>query len=249
MIRSKIAIVMFSAAALCVCAVAVTNSATADTQKGTIWEECLKNPTNKTVTQYTDATCATAGNGGYYWSPTTTIHLKKLKNTAKSPTVLKATIAGVTVEIQCTTDSGEGEAEETVVEESPEIRIAELALTYEECSVTKPAGKGCTVAGGTFTTGSLVGETVPGATKIKYVPASGTTIATITIEGASCPVKGAKPLTGSETAVYEAEGAEEEFTEASGSELKLAGQAATLTGDKYKWCTSDTGILGRLVQH
>ena len=60
-------------------------------------------------------------------------------------------------------------------------------ITFEEVTVTAPAGKGCTVKANSFTTRELETTTAAQGAFMKFSPVAAP-IATFTIEGAACPV-------------------------------------------------------------
>lgn len=114
--------------------------------------------------------------------------------TASTPATLRSTIAGVEVEVRCTTAGGMGllTNEETYVKASGTIE-------YTSCTVAKPAGKGCAVKGGAITTNELALSNLgQGAGSIKLSPVSGTEFASVVIEKCSVePLNGTFPVAGS----------------------------------------------------
>jgi hypothetical protein len=160
------------------------------------------------------------------------------------PNELKATIAGIKFEITCGAMKSGDEAEtkeggkETVIDENEEEAaiIGGGFFKYTECAVANPEPTKCKVKGGGFTTVNLTGttsmasEAEEAVSLIKIGPESGTTIATITIEGCGTPgFNGAKALTGSTTGEVPAEAKSATVYEGTvGGELKLGGQQAEL---------------------
>jgi hypothetical protein len=154
-------------------------------------------------------------------------------------TKLRTTIGGVAFEITCTGWAGPGEAKNL---ESGGSSASEIVWEFSGCTVTSPAGKGCAVSAGAFSSNKL--KAASPEMGITFSPESGETIATITIEKCSTPaLNGAKALKGTAKAtVNEKTPQSQEFTSTSGSSLTFGGQTATFTG-KSHWRTEDGTVL------
>lgn len=141
--------------------------------------------------------------------------------------------------------SGNGEVENATVGEHMLIVGNAITASFEGCAVVKPVS--CSVPA-TITTRSMKSEIVTTTDKQKYVPTEGTTFVTFSVGGGaecSAALKGSKSVTGSATAVDNEATGEQEFTSTSGSELKFAGQNATVTG-KSTFDTQDgTPLVAR----
>ena len=101
------------------------------------------------------------------------------------------------VEIQCTGATGHG----TLTNKSaPTAHVeGEGIIKYTGCTVTAPSGMGCVVTGGTFTTNNLLATTEGRAAgKLHIKPATGVTLASISISG--CTIVSTVPVTGALTA-------------------------------------------------
>lgn len=120
-------------------------------------------------------------------------------NTAGETVVakLKSSIAGVEVELQAKKAVGEASGANKL---SGEEHFSEGTgkTTFTEVSVTKPAGKGCTVKGTEFTTNLLRGTSLGTGMEGKLEPAEGTKFAEFNVEGCSiAAVNGLYEVTGS----------------------------------------------------
>jgi hypothetical protein len=141
--------------------------------------------------------------------------------------LLKGKIAGVNVEIACTEEHSLGWIENSA---STGMGLGSAPLHYLSCSMLKPAGGNCKVQN------SLVGLTtrhltvVPGEeVQDEFTPETGSNLGEIVVESCSnSALNGTYPLTGSATAEIKNETSSLEFTEKSGSKLKLAANTATL---------------------
>jgi hypothetical protein len=140
--------------------------------------------------QFSDAHCVVAaeGSGGFRHIPIVSVQAYVASNgktasgtTAAQPAKLKTTVAGVEVEVECTTVSGEGSLSNSETSAS-----GTGSIKYSGCTVNKPAGKGCVVTGGSFATTTLA-LTTEGQTagNIKVSPKSGTTFTTVPLSKCS----------------------------------------------------------------
>jgi len=114
--------------------------------------------------------------------------------TAAAPSKLKGALSGVETEITCTTVGGMGS-----LSNGAAAFTASGTLEYSGCSVTKPAGKGCAVAGGAITTKELFATNEGQAENtFKITPQEGTEFASIKIESCSNEaLNNTFPVTGS----------------------------------------------------
>jgi hypothetical protein len=157
---------------------------------------------------------------------------------------LSSVISGVKFKVSCSSLEGGGT---TTALAEEEVTGTGIVLTYTGCTVSEPAEKGCQVKAGGEKNGRLKTKTLKSVTtrpeseiyKSKYVPASGSTLVSVEVNGcASETLNGTKELTGGAVSVS-SDGRKQEFTATSGSELKLGGQAATLRGG-YELKSSST---------
>lgn len=143
--------------------------------------------------QFGDAHCVNAGTGfqhvpipsGELTLATFTNVATAMATKAAAPWELRGTIAGTEVGAKCTEVSGSGSIENT----TESVANAAVTFEYAGCTVTKPAGKGCVVSGGSFTS-KAISVTTEGqeAGTLEISPESGTVLAEIKIE--SCSASG-----------------------------------------------------------
>jgi hypothetical protein len=229
--RSVIGIVVLCALALCAFGAASASAA----QRAFM---CEAN-TEAGKEQFSDAHCtkAESGSGGFKHVPiaegfsaafVASNAKTAMETKAATPSKLRSVVSGIELELECTTVSGEGSL--TNAESSVS---GTGTIGYKGCAVTKPAGKGCVVTEGGFTTTTLALTTVgQAANNVKLSPKSGTEIATVPISGCSIGALNNKyPVTGSVTST--ASGATLTSTEKGVTEqgtLTLGGQKAGLEG-------------------
>jgi hypothetical protein len=179
-----------------------------------------------TGTAYSDSGCSVKSEAGKFQLvpvPAGTA----LTFTNGGTSTLTMTIAGVKFKISCTGGSGSGSATNEEEGGTMKVRGTGGVAKFEGCSVTEPAGKGCTVPS-TISTETLKSETVE--MKDVITPALGETFTTITVSGCSTSaLNGSKSITGKASGIN-TNGMTTEFTASSGSELKFGGQNATLIG-------------------
>lgn len=189
-----------------------------------------------TVTEFANSKCTLVQTGGGWHKES--VGITKEVAAANSTTfTLASTIAGVKFKISCTGLSGSGTAEDV----GAEVLGSGIGLTFSGCTVPEPAGKLCQVKAGGEENGKIKTNTLksvatrtaeePNAYKNVFIPTTGTVFVTIEVNKCTSEaLNGAKELTGSATGISPENGMSEEFSEKSGSELKLGGQVATLTG-------------------
>ncbi|HET7444810.1 MAG TPA: hypothetical protein VFJ57_09150 [Solirubrobacterales bacterium] len=205
------------------------------------------------ATGTTAYTCVPEGNGAYFGGhclatgsvphdlkeiPVNTLTTVTATNqdtasetTAARSETIKGTISGINTEITCNEEHGEGTLENKTV--SGEMVVAgEVLWHFTICEVKAPAGKGCKVSGGTFTTSQLTSTTQGQGDGVKFAPKEGTKIADIKIEGCSvAALNNTFPLTGS--FVAQTSGATQASTHVevtTQNTLKLGGQKAGFEG-------------------
>jgi hypothetical protein len=187
-------------AVACVLAVSAFGAATAAGQS--TWQTCK--PSGAPF-GFSDAHCVNKGAGWIHevvpvggFPPTLATFTNvstAVATTASTPWKLRGTIAGVEAEVECTEVNGSGS-----IENSAETGAsASFVLENAGCTVTKPAGKGCVISGGKFSS-EKVSATTAGleAGEVEVAPASGTTLLSVKIE--SCSISGLNktfPVTGS----------------------------------------------------
>jgi hypothetical protein len=134
------------------------------------------------------------------------------KTETKTVTKLKSVRAGVELELQATGVSGSGTM--TNKEEGGvQFASGSGTITYSGVTVTKPAGKGCVVTGGTITTNSLSATTKGLTNELLFTPTAGSTAAFANWNVTGCSVSGlngAYEVTGSVKG--QTEGATTNFT-------------------------------------
>jgi hypothetical protein len=175
-------------AVLCALVFSAITVASAFAAPGRAWT-CKKGGPN----QFNDEHCIN-GTGGEYGHvaianglPKTTIvgtNAKTASGTvAAEVSKLKAKIAGIATEVQCTGVSGTGELENSAGSVSGSGQI-----TYSGCTVTLPAGRECAITGGEIKTKPLAATTagLTNNNELKFEMAAGET------EFASIPIKGCK---------------------------------------------------------
>jgi hypothetical protein len=147
--------------------------------------------------------------------------------TAAQPFILKGTAPtlGITTTVQCTGLSLTG-----ALTNAASSVTAVAVISYSGCTVALPAGKGCVVKGGAFTTNLLVLTTVgQAASKVKVGPSGETGLASITIEKCSfAALNSTFSLAGSFVAT--ASGATLTTTHAGTTGLFFAGKSAGIEG-------------------
>ena len=188
---------------------------------------------------FTDSHCTKKGIGN--WS---TIKIKSFPTlvvrTNTITTKISATIGGTSVEISCAEINGESNL-------TGEETEGEAVDVFSGCEVISPAK--CKVSGGGFTTAPLhttvvkAGEEEPA--QMKEAPESGTTIATITLEGCeNTAFNKSFPLTGS--AIGEVpleEPSSLSFSGTAGGALKFGGQTATFVAKIHRRMFGSTGTV------
>jgi hypothetical protein len=154
---------------------------------------------------YSDAHCVNkTGSGGFNLVEissgteinTTATNAKTASETkAAAPEKMRGALSGVEVEFECASASGTG-----TLLNGTTSSTATGTLTYSDCIVTKPAGRGCAIKGGSVTTNKLK-STTAGQTgaNVKVEPASGTELGSVPLEGclANKPPSANYPATGS----------------------------------------------------
>jgi hypothetical protein len=169
------------------CALLVSVFAASDAS-GAAWVTCQPGGF-----QFGDAHCVNAGTGFQHIPiPTGQITLATFTNvstavatTAASPWKLRGTVGGMEIGAECTEVSGSGSIENT----TESVANASVRFEYAGCTVTKPAGKGCVISGGKFSSEgiSVTTEGLEAGT-LEISPESGTVLAEVKIE--SCSAKG-----------------------------------------------------------
>ncbi|HSZ70602.1 MAG TPA: hypothetical protein VK756_09590 [Solirubrobacteraceae bacterium] len=111
-------------------------------------------------------------------------------------------------------------------------KVRDQSEIFEGCSTSDPE---CTIGTTDSTPLKATLETISEATKLKFEPQSGTTLATFKISGASCALEGTYALIGTMICNYpgvEVESLEHplEFTPLSGSKVKINSESAVFSG-------------------
>jgi len=214
-------------------AIAVSSASAATS--GTTAFECTKSTTTKT---FSDEHCNNSTTGTKEWGHkaiaagsaiSVTGSNAKTKNETKEAesAVLLGTIAGIPIELTCSTVASTGTFQNNVAGEVHSITGSNIVITYTGCVVKKPAEKGCVVTGGTIKTNTLTVASKE-MTLVFSPPASGI-FTEISISGCSvAALNGTFPVKGTAAAVPN--GATLSTTDAgTTSTLTFAGQKAGLT--------------------
>ncbi|HVQ57389.1 MAG TPA: hypothetical protein VMS60_00640 [Solirubrobacterales bacterium] len=110
----------------------------------------------------------------------------------KIPTIFKATVGGLPLEIEAKTVSGSGWMTNAIAASGEHYVHKASLFTFEEAIVKSPAGKGCKVytdkegekgAEGVFHTTELLATTEGQGMGLKFTPAAGEVFATFVISG------------------------------------------------------------------
>jgi opacity protein-like surface antigen len=187
---------------------------------------------------YSEGNCKTAGvsTDKWHWAITGgTVITRWLLGGIQE---FDGTLAGVSVEVTCEGVTNTSGSDEQIEEGGvKKVKGKEMVLVYSKCGVVKPAGKGCKVKGGGFTSKSLKSLAAPSGetSSVKFEPESGTEIAPIALESCSlATLNSTFSLAGSFTGVVpKSERSLLEFTATSGSSLKLGGNSATYLGNTH----------------
>lgn len=156
--------------------------------------------------------------------------------TAASPAILKGTAAGVGVAIKCTTVGGEGPVKNAETAGGEMYVHTEGSFQFTGCEVTSPAGKGCKVNGGAFTTTTLTGTSEGQGDAVKITPKGGTEFGSVKIEG--CSIAGLNntfPISGSLKA------------EVNGATLTMTHEGSTTQGT-LKFAGGKAGLEGAITK-
>jgi hypothetical protein len=167
---------------------------------------------------------ASAAMPAYSINSLLTVESKKL--TAASA-VLEGTLAGVKVKIECETEKGSGEIENSSVTGTG---LSNATVHYTQCTVAAPAGQGCLVNNGLVLVTAHDALELGGPTsfKDKFSPGPGLPFTTISIDGCTTTaLNGNFNVTGTATALANNANSTLEFTTTSGSALKFGGNPAT----------------------
>jgi hypothetical protein len=173
------------------------------------------------------AASASAVMPAYNISSPLTVESKKL---TAANAVLEGTLAGVTVKIECATEKGGGEIENSAV---TGVGLSSATVHYTNCVVAAPAGQNCLVFNNLVLVtahDALSLHEGPGFYLDKFGPATGTTFTTINIDNCTTTaLNGAFAVTGSAKALVNNANSSLAFTTTSGSALRFGGNPATYT--------------------
>jgi hypothetical protein len=147
---------------------------------------------------------------------------------ASGSTVLKGSLAGTSVAIECAEEHGGGSVENSA---TTQMGLSSDPFHYLKCIVTKPGGKGCLVHNELILFSAHGLLTLPSEKNREELSSeSGGELATVHIEGCSLSaLNGSFPLGGVLAAEVNDSTSSLEFTATSGSSLLFGGNAATLT--------------------
>jgi hypothetical protein len=206
-----------------------------------LWvHECINAEGVGTLTVYKPGCKEKKALGGWETVPIKKVNPAVTKWTA--PWWLRWILGGIKFKVECGNLEGEGNTENVEFGEIHTVVGSEIHLELSSCTVTEPAGKGCEVK--PFKTTELKSETETSGLKSTYSPAAGETFTTVTVSGCSIAgLNGEKKITGKAVGINETATPETtEFTEATKSELKVNGVAATIFGS-FHIATKNTGAV------
>ena len=155
------------------------------------------------------------------------LHVLITKAEQSGKAVLKGTLAGVKVTIECEEENGLG-----TVNNLNAMGESTATLHYLKCAVAAPAGQGCLVLNELVqvapTNDLLLLLTPSAGYRDDFTPAAGTAFAAILIDHCTTEaLNGTFNVTGAAAAEVNNATSNLEFTEKSGSALKFGGNAAT----------------------
>jgi hypothetical protein len=138
--------------------------------------------------------------------------------------VLEGTLAGVTIKIECATEKGSGEIENSAV---TGVGLSIFIFHYTSCVVAAPAGQNCLISNRLILFVYHDALSLHGGSGFfldRFGPATGTTITTINIDNCTTTaLNGAFNVTGTAGALVNNANSGLEFTATSGSALKFGG--------------------------
>jgi hypothetical protein len=158
---------------------------------GTTAVTCVPTPETGGTNDYGDAHCdGTKSLGGFGHKALAGNPTKEVEGPSLESAVLTTTAGGLETEIVCSTSSATFTVENSLVGEVHKVTVKELnKITYESCTVPKPAGQECKVKSkgeekaGMISTNALKGESVEPSMGIEFKPVEGTTFTTLVLEG------------------------------------------------------------------
>jgi hypothetical protein len=165
---------------ICICAALVISGLTAQSSAAR-WFTCSE---TAPVKEFANSTCTkkeTPKTFGHEAFPINEETEARLVGT--SPWILKGTHAGVKLGITATGLSGEGTVKNRETTEA--FAYGEGPSVLEGVTVTEPAGKGCKVKGGSFTSNKLETTTLKQGVFMLFKPVTGSVIAEFMVEGCS----------------------------------------------------------------
>jgi hypothetical protein len=139
--------------------------------------------------EFEDADCSKnvgAGKGNFQHVAITPGAEPEIKDSLISKSfILKGKTVGVNVTIECLETQGSGKITNAVKGEEMVNTGSGLTFTFSKCTVTEPAGKGCEVKGGGFTTKTLKSTTEE--MEVKFSAEVGNVVAEFTLQKCSVP--------------------------------------------------------------
>jgi hypothetical protein len=179
---------------------------------------------------FEDSACTKAAKGPFEWTKVAAGASTGFQVSGTSAVTLGWTMSGVGISISCSSQSGSGSLENPTGGGAGNLSGT---LKLSGCTVTKPAGKGCKISGGSITTNSLKGMATEPEEKplVKLQPSSGTTLFSMTMEG--CSTSGLNQtyvVTGSFQGILLPSNSSLEFTKASTTGITVNGLQGSLEG-------------------
>ena len=166
---------------ICICVAFVISGLSAQSATALRWYTCSD---TAAVKDFSNATCSkkeTPKTFGHTAIPVGELTVGM--DISTTALLLKGTHAGVKLAVKAAEVTGTNNISN--LETTEAYAHGEGSLIFEGVTVTEPAGKGCKVKGGSFTSNKLETTTLKQGEFLLFQPASGTVIAEFTVEGCS----------------------------------------------------------------
>jgi hypothetical protein len=232
--RGTSALAALFVAALSLCATVVANASAAETLTLHVCDQTTAGTSSKSWTEATCTATSSTNTGAFRTVPVANATPTEIGASA-GDSILTATVGGIAIELKSTAMTGTGNSTNSETGGVMTNTGEEITLTYTGVTVVKPAGKGCSVKGGTTSVPSVTSAasmaSAIGPTTVKFSPTSpSATFTQLTIEGcvgAAAILNGLKKIEGISTATQEKEPCRFVFSGSNG--LAFAGQPVSLS--------------------